>query len=81
VVRLFGWGISLSQAPFLHSTTQTQKERSSTPLLRVEFLMTVFERAKTFHALDRAATAIGAQFYIKKYYFLTLPSSGVKIIL
>jgi hypothetical protein len=41
-----------------HRTTQTQNKRTQTFMPRVGFEPTipVFERAKTFHALDRATT-------------------------
>jgi hypothetical protein len=42
-------------------TIQTQNKRTQTSLPRVEFEPTIppFMRAKTVHALDRAATVIG----------------------
>jgi hypothetical protein len=42
-------------------TTQTQNKRTQTSMPRVGFESTnpLFERAKTVHALDRAATLIG----------------------
>jgi hypothetical protein len=44
-----------------HKTTQTQNKRTQTSMLQVGFEHTtlLFERAKTVHALDRAATVIG----------------------
>jgi hypothetical protein len=44
-----------------HRTTQTQNKRTQTfmPRLGVEPMIPVFERAKTVHVLDRAATVIG----------------------
>jgi hypothetical protein len=44
-----------------HRTSQTQNKRTLTSMLRVGFEPTipVFERAKTVHALDHAATLIG----------------------
>jgi hypothetical protein len=44
-----------------HRTTQTQNKRTQTSMPRVGFEPTipVFERAKTVHALDGAATVIG----------------------
>jgi hypothetical protein len=44
-----------------HRTTRTQNKRTQTSMLRVGFETTtpVFERPKTVHALDRAATVIG----------------------
>jgi hypothetical protein len=43
-----------------HRTTQTQNKRTQTsmPWVGFEFTIPVFERAKTFHALDRATTMI-----------------------
>jgi hypothetical protein len=54
-VGLFGRGISPLQGRYL---TQTQNKHIQTSMSPVEFEPTipVFERAKTFHALDRAAT-------------------------
>jgi hypothetical protein len=45
-----------------HRTTQTQNKRTQTSMPRVRFEPTipVFERAKTVHPLDRAATVIGS---------------------
>jgi hypothetical protein len=44
-----------------HRTTQTQTKRTQTFMPQVGFepMIPVFERAKTVHALDRAATVIG----------------------
>jgi hypothetical protein len=44
-----------------HRTTQTQNTRTQTSIHRVGFEPTIplFDRAKTVHALDRAATVIG----------------------
>jgi hypothetical protein len=48
-----------------HRTTQTENKRTQTSMTRVGFEPTipVFQRAKTVHALDRAATAIKAAVY------------------
>jgi hypothetical protein len=47
----------------IHRTTQTQNKRTqyrhSIPLVGFEPTIPAFERAKTVHALDRAATVIG----------------------
>jgi hypothetical protein len=45
-----------------HRTAQIQNNRTQTCIPRVEFepTMSVFERTKTVHALDRAATVIGS---------------------
>jgi hypothetical protein len=53
-VGLLGRRISPSQGRYLHRTTQTQNKRRQTSMLRVGF-----ERAKTFHALPRAAIVTG----------------------
>jgi hypothetical protein len=47
-----------------HRTTQTQNERTQTSISRAGFEPTtpVFERAKTIHALDRAATVFGPKY-------------------
>jgi hypothetical protein len=44
-----------------HGTAQTQNKRTETSIPRVGFEPTIpaFERAKTVHASDRAATVIG----------------------
>jgi hypothetical protein len=47
-----------------HRTTQTQNKRTYLSMPRVGFESTIpaFERAKTVHALDRAATLIGINY-------------------
>jgi hypothetical protein len=63
VSRLLGWGISPSQGRYVHAEQhKTQNKRTQTSMPRVGFELTtpVFERAKTVHALERAATAIGS---------------------
>jgi hypothetical protein len=53
------WGISPSQGPLpTHRTTQTQNKSTQTSIPQVGFEPTVpmFERVKTVHALERAAT-------------------------
>jgi hypothetical protein len=59
--RVLGRGSALSQGLYLHRTTQTQTKRRQTSMPRVgsEPTITVFEREKTFHTLDCAATLIG----------------------
>jgi hypothetical protein len=46
-----------------HRTTRTQNKRTQTSMPQAGFEPTilVFERAKTIHVLDRAATVIGRQ--------------------
>jgi hypothetical protein len=48
-----------------HRTTQTHNKHTQTSMPRVGYEPTipVFKRAKTVHALDRAATVIGGRFY------------------
>jgi hypothetical protein len=60
-VGLLGLGISSLQGRYLHRTAQTQNKRRQTSMPWVGFEPTipVFQRAKTFHASDRAATVIG----------------------
>jgi hypothetical protein len=50
-----------------HRTTQTQNKSTQTFMTRVAFELTipVFQRAKTVHALDRAASVIGS---INQYF-------------
>jgi hypothetical protein len=54
-------GSALSQSGYVHRTTQTQKKHEETFMPRMGFEPTipVFERAKAFYALDRAAAVIG----------------------
>jgi hypothetical protein len=56
--------MSPSQGRYLHKATQAQKKCGQTFMPRVGFesMIPVFERAKTFHALDRAANVIGVIF-------------------
>jgi hypothetical protein len=57
-VLLLAWGSDRSKA---HRTTQTQNKRTQTsmPQVGLEPTIPVLERAKTVHALDRAAAVIG----------------------
>jgi hypothetical protein len=57
LVGLLGRGISPSQGRYLQNNTQCTQ--TSMPLVAFEPTTPVFERAKTVHALDRAATVIG----------------------
>jgi hypothetical protein len=61
-VRLLGRVISPSQGHYL---TQTQNKHKQTSMPGVGFEPTIAasERAKTVHALDRAATVIGTVFF------------------
>jgi hypothetical protein len=64
-VGLLGRVISPSQGRYL---TQTQNNHRQTSMPRVGFEPTIpaFERAKTVHALDRAASTIGMGFRSKR---------------
>jgi hypothetical protein len=61
-VELLGLGISPSQGRCIHRTTQTHNKgrQISIPWVEFEPTIPVFKRAKTVHALDRAATMIGS---------------------
>jgi hypothetical protein len=61
-----GRGISPTQGRYLHKITQTQNKRGqiSVPWVGFEATIPAFEQAKTVHALDRAATAIGYAFRV-----------------
>jgi hypothetical protein len=56
-----GMGISPSQGLSLHTEHHKQDKRTQTSARPT---IPVFERAKTFHALDRAATVIGCATYL-----------------
>jgi hypothetical protein len=60
-VGLLGRGIIPKQGGYLHRTTQTQNKRTQISMTWVGFELTIplFERAKTCHVLDRAATVMG----------------------
>jgi hypothetical protein len=60
-VGLFGQGISMSQGRYL-TQTQNKHKQTSMPGVGLEPTIQAFERAKTFHASDRAATVIGFKF-------------------
>jgi hypothetical protein len=62
VIGLLGRGHNPSQGLYLqHRTTRTQNKSIQASMPRVGFETTtpVFERAKTVHGLDRAATVVG----------------------
>jgi hypothetical protein len=72
-VGFLGRGISPSQGRSLHTKQHTQNKRTQTSMPWVGFEPTipVFERAKTFHALDRASTVNGRfMVNIGKYGFV-----------
>jgi hypothetical protein len=52
-----------------HRTTQTQNKRTQTSMPWVGFAPTIpaFERGKTVHALDRAATVIGSYIFYRVF--------------
>jgi hypothetical protein len=64
-VGLFGRGISPSQGRYLHTNQHKQNKLTQTSMPRVEFKPTilVLKRAKTVHALDRAATVFDTHCY------------------
>jgi hypothetical protein len=72
-VGLLGRGISPSQGRYLH--TKEHKHRisaeTSMPWVGFETTIPVFERAKTFHALDRAATVIGFKLLLDEWNIRT----------
>jgi hypothetical protein len=78
-VGLLERGISPSQGRYLHTWQHKQNKRTQTSMPQRGFEPTipVFERVKTVHALDRAATVIG--FFClpvwKKYFFFCIEMS------
>jgi hypothetical protein len=54
------WGTARRKAATAHRTAQTQNKRrqTSTPQVGFQSTILVFERAKTVHALDRAANVV-----------------------
>jgi hypothetical protein len=76
MVGLHGRGISPVARPIpTCKATQTQTKSGQTSMPRVGFELTiaVFERAKTFHALDRAATVmVDENFQSSNSYFLSM---------
>jgi hypothetical protein len=63
-----------------HRTTQTQNKRTQTSMPRVGFepMIPAFERVKTCHALDHAATVVGLSLYIKVNLSLLKELYGMK---
>jgi hypothetical protein len=59
--KLLGWGISPSQGRYL-TQMRSKRTQKSIPWMGFESTIPTFERAKTVHDLDRAATAIGLNF-------------------
>jgi hypothetical protein len=70
-VGLLGRGIKLSQGRYLHTGQHKQNKGTLTSMPRKGFEPTipVFERAKTVHDLDRAATVIGKELHYVSQYF------------
>jgi hypothetical protein len=65
-VGLFGQWISPSQGRYLHTEQHNLRIntlKTSIPRVGLEPTIPAFERAKTFHALDRAATVTGCQIH------------------
>jgi hypothetical protein len=65
-----------------HRATQIQNKRTQTSIPRVGFepMIAVFERAKTVHALDRAATVIGNLHRFANWLLKVLECSTTKTI-
>jgi hypothetical protein len=61
-VGLLGLGISPSQGRYIRRTTQRQNTQTYMPWMGFEHTIPVFERGKTIHALDRAATLMGTRY-------------------
>jgi hypothetical protein len=61
-IGLLGRGISPSQGQYLYRERHKENKRTRTSMPQVGFEHTIpfFQRAKTVHALDRAATVIGS---------------------
>jgi hypothetical protein len=77
-VGLLGRGSGRLKATLpAHRTTQTQnkREQTSMPSVVLEPTTSVFERAKTVHDLDRAATVI-CSLYLPGLFFFNLHSGG-----
>jgi hypothetical protein len=67
LVGLLGRGIRPLQSRYL-TQTQNKHKRPYMPWVRFEPTILVFERAKIFHAVDRAAAAIGyPPIYLRLY--------------
>jgi hypothetical protein len=60
-VGLLGRGISPSEGHYLQK--HNKRTQTSTPQVGFEPMIPVFERTKTVHALDRAATVIGVFYF------------------
>jgi hypothetical protein len=71
LVGPLGRGISPKQGRYLLRATQTHNKRRqrSMPWVGFEPTIPAFKRAKTFHALDCAATVIGIEVYKCTYLF------------
>jgi hypothetical protein len=71
-VRVLGRGISPSQNSYL-TQTQNKHKQTSLPRLWFEPIIKAFERAKTVHTFDRAATEINSRM-INEYKFIVTGS-------
>jgi hypothetical protein len=62
LVKFHGRGISPAQGRYLHTGQHKQNKRTQTfiPQVGLEPTIPVFEKAKTFHDSDSAATAMGS---------------------
>jgi hypothetical protein len=63
-----------------HRTIQTQNKRTQTSMPRVRFEPTIpeFERVKTVHALDRAATVIDIFSLRKQKLYICFPTCTIR---
>jgi hypothetical protein len=68
-VGLLGRVISPSQGRYLHTGQHKRRINAHTfmPWVGFEPMISAFERAKTVHALDRAVTVIGTEFFIIQF--------------
>jgi hypothetical protein len=77
-VVLLGRGISQPHGRYLHTEQHKQNKRTQASMPRVGFepMIPVFERAKTVHASDRAATVIGKEkeYLNKSFIFFQDPN-------
>jgi hypothetical protein len=61
-------GSALLQGYYLHGTTQKKLGQTSTPEVGFKLMTPVFEKAKTYHALNLAATVISSKNVKLKIY-------------
>jgi hypothetical protein len=76
-VWLLRRGISLSQNRYLHTE---QHKQISMPRLGLELRISVFERRKTVHALDRAATRICCCHYTDRFIIIIIVMDLINVL-